>query len=86
MNVSKILMANAQPEVVLAGVATALMPGREGVKDREMQFKMGGLLQDSPLVNLNIGQTQGIGKQEDFMRDVLDVQPIDVGQEEDGDQ
>jgi hypothetical protein len=82
MNVSKILMAHHQPEVVKAGIVSSAILGKGGVKDREMQFKMGGLLQDSPLVNLNINQGRGgLDKQEDFMRDVLNVQPIDDSEE-----
>jgi hypothetical protein len=86
MNVSKILMAHHQPEIVKAGIFSSTIAGKEGVKDREMQFKMGGLLQESPLVNLNISQGRGgLDKHEDFMRDVLNVQPIDNSEETEGD-
>jgi hypothetical protein len=85
MNVSKILMAHHQPEVVMAGIAMASFPSKDGTKDREMQFKMGGLLQDSPLVNLNINQSRGgLESQEGFMRDILNVQPINDSEETEG--
>lgn len=71
MGIAKMLNGLAQPEVMRASIDSAKILGKEGFADRELQFKMSGLLQEqkAPLVNVNIG-AGGMESQEDFIKDI----------------
>lgn len=74
VNIAKMINAVKQPEVMEASVDSALLIGKEGFNDREMQLKISGLLKEEkgPLVNINLGHG-GMESQEEFLKDVIDV-------------
>lgn len=73
-SIAKMINAVKQPEVMANSVASAAIIGPEGFKDREMQFKISGLLKEAsgPLVNINMGHG-GLESQEEFLKDAIDV-------------
>lgn len=71
IQIAKMINAVKQPDLMKAGVEFGLMP--RGVKDREMQFKMAGILTEGgPLVNVNINQGKATTT-EDLLKDAIDV-------------
>lgn len=71
INIAKMINAVQQPELMQAGVKFGLTA--KGAKDREMQFKIAGILTEGgPLVNVNINQGKATTT-EDLLKDAIDV-------------
>ena len=54
--VAQCVNAEARPRIVECSIQRALTP--EGIRDRELQFIKGGLLQEAPQINVQVGGTR----------------------------